>query len=164
MDACCVGDGNNDYLIADLEKQKPEMSAAADGKSGQGGGGGGKSTAAVSVGGGCSISGGDGGGGAPSSLGTTMANLGPSDSYLGSHSPLSSSMYNIDESDFPVRRRKKKKEIKDIKSWCMPFFKKFWANVGHGSVKQSLRSDLYGRPVEEVDPFVFEEVRTTTSL
>ena len=96
------------------------------------------------------------GGSGPSSLGP-VGNLGPTCDTLSSHSALSSSMYNLDDSDFPVRRRKKK-EIKDLKSWCMPFFKKFWANLGHGAVKQSLRSDLYGRPVEEVDPFVFEEV------
>lgn len=73
---------------------------------------------------------------------------------LASPSPLSGSI--CEDSDFPVRRRRRK--VRDLKAWCMPFFKKFWANLGHGAVKQSLKSELYGTPVEEVDPFVFEEV------
>ncbi|CAG7723574.1 unnamed protein product [Allacma fusca] len=71
-------------------------------------------------------------------------------------SPMSSS--NIDL-ELPVKRRRntRSSDNDDIKSRCMPFFRKFWTNLGEGDNRQTLHPNLYGRPVEEVDPFVFED-------
>ncbi|CAG7829681.1 unnamed protein product [Allacma fusca] len=65
---------------------------------------------------------------------------------------------SLDDSNIDIDlSAKSSRQNFDIKSRCMPFFKRFWKNLGEGESKQQLQPNLYGRPLEEVDPFVFED-------
>jgi len=106
---------------------------------------------------------------------TSMATKTPSDEELAARrsslrKSLESGLCDDDESEGPVKAR------------FMPFFRKFWPHLErrpshhsdtaeevhheiHDDATESMhsstiRNHFYGKPVEEVDPFIFDDVST----